>query len=100
MTTWRGGSSACTAATRTRSSTGPATAGSIRCAGARSQPGDFYRLLPPRDDVHRVRTTSAETSVSIHLLANDTGCVWRHTYDEHSGETSPFRSGYVNAECA
>jgi predicted metal-dependent enzyme (double-stranded beta helix superfamily) len=63
-------------------------------------PGDFYRLLPPREDIHRVRTTSAETSVSIHLLANDTGCVWRHTYDERSGETSPFRSGYVNADCA
>ncbi len=62
-------------------------------------PGDFYTLLPPRDDVHRVRTTSAETSVSIHLLANDTGCVWRHTYDEQTGEASPFRSGYVNAEC-
>jgi predicted metal-dependent enzyme (double-stranded beta helix superfamily) len=62
-------------------------------------PGDFYTLLPPRDDVHRVRTTSEETSVSIHLLANDTGCVWRHTYDENTGEASPFRSGYVNAEC-
>jgi 3-mercaptopropionate dioxygenase len=62
-------------------------------------PGDFYRLLPPRDDVHRVRTTSAHTSVSIHLLASDTGCVWRHTYDELTGEMSPFRSGYVNAEC-
>lgn len=61
-------------------------------------PGDFYALLPPRDDVHRVRTTSEETSVSIHLLANDTGCVWRHTYDD-TGEASPFRSGYVNAEC-
>ncbi len=53
-------------------------------------PGDFYTLLPPRDDVHRVRTTSAETSVSIHLLANDTGCVWRHTYDEQTGEASPI----------
>jgi 3-mercaptopropionate dioxygenase len=63
-------------------------------------PGDFYTLLPPRDDVHRVRTTSADTSVSIHLLANDTGCVWRHTFDETTGEASPFRSGYVNAECA
>jgi predicted metal-dependent enzyme (double-stranded beta helix superfamily) len=63
------------------------------------EPGDFYTLLPPRDDIHRVRTTSSETSVSIHLLANDTGCVWRHTYDEHTGEASPFRSGYVNAEC-
>ena len=63
------------------------------------QPGDYYRLLPPRDDVHRVRTTSATTSVSIHLLANDTGCVLRHTYDEQTGEPRPFRSGYVNAAC-
>src|SRR6266436_8525837 len=31
------------------------------------QPGDFYALIPPTDDIHRVRTTSAETSVSIHL---------------------------------
>jgi predicted metal-dependent enzyme (double-stranded beta helix superfamily) len=62
-------------------------------------PGDFYTLLPPRDDIHRVRTTSPTTSVSIHLLANDTGCVWRHTYDEQTGEARPFRSGYVNAEC-
>lgn len=62
-------------------------------------PGDFYTLLPPTDDVHRVRTTSDVTSVSIHLLANDTGCVWRHTYDEQTGESRPFRSGYVNAPC-
>ncbi len=62
-------------------------------------PGDYYALLPPRDDVHRVRTTSSETSVSIHLLANDTGCVWRHTFDERTGEAKPFRSGYVNVEC-
>ena len=62
-------------------------------------PGHFYTLLPPRDDIHRVRTTSPETSVSIHLLANDAGCVWRHTYDEQTGEVNPFRSGYVNAEC-
>jgi predicted metal-dependent enzyme (double-stranded beta helix superfamily) len=61
--------------------------------------GDFYALLPPRDDIHRVRTTSSETSVSIHLLANDTGCVWRHTFDEVTGAAAPFRSGYVNAAC-
>ena len=63
------------------------------------EPGDFYVLLPPRDDIHRVRTTSAETSVSIHLLTNDTGCVWRHAYDDESGEPRPFRSGYVNVAC-
>ena len=62
-------------------------------------PGDFYVLLPPRDDIHRVRTTSAEPSVSIHLLANDTGCVWRHTFDPATGAESPFRSGYVNVSC-
>jgi predicted metal-dependent enzyme (double-stranded beta helix superfamily) len=62
-------------------------------------PGDFYVLIPPRDDIHRVRTTSAETSVSIHLLTNDTGCVWRHAYEADSGEERPFRSGYVNAPC-
>jgi predicted metal-dependent enzyme (double-stranded beta helix superfamily) len=39
------------------------------------------------------------TSVSIHLLANDTGCVLRHTFDEQTGEAQPFRSGYVNADC-
>jgi 3-mercaptopropionate dioxygenase len=62
-------------------------------------PGDFYALIPPADDIHRVRTTSPETSVSIHLLTNDTGCVWRHAYDAHSGEQTPFRSGYVNVAC-
>ena len=62
-------------------------------------PGDFYALIPPHDDIHRVRTTSAETSVSIHLLTNDTGCVWRHTYEPGSGEARPFRSGYVNVAC-
>jgi 3-mercaptopropionate dioxygenase len=63
------------------------------------EPGDFYALIPPTDDIHRVRTTSEQTSVSIHLLTNDTGCVWRHAYDPDSGESRPFRSGYVNVDC-
>ncbi len=63
------------------------------------RPGDFYALIPPRDDIHRVRTTSPEASVSIHLLTNDTGCVWRHTFDPDSGAREPFRSGYVNVDC-
>jgi predicted metal-dependent enzyme (double-stranded beta helix superfamily) len=63
------------------------------------EPGDYYVLLPPVDDVHRVRTTSDVTSVSIHLLANDTGCTERHTFDPETGAARPFRSGYANAEC-
>jgi 3-mercaptopropionate dioxygenase len=62
-------------------------------------PGDFYTLIPPEGDIHRVRTISPDNSVSIHLLTNDTGCVWRHVYDLESGGERPFRSGYVNAPC-
>src|SRR4051794_16951726 len=62
-------------------------------------PGDVYPLLPPREDVHRVRTTSGEPSVSLHLLTNDTGCVWRHAFDPRSGAARPFRSGYANVIC-
>ena len=62
-------------------------------------PGDLYDLIPPHDDIHRVRTTSPVTSVSIHLLTNDTGCVWRHAYEPGSTTVRPFRSGYVNVAC-
>jgi len=75
--------------------------GSLELVESRSlEPGDFYALIPPRDDIHRVRTTSPESSISIHLLTNDTGCVWRHTFDPASGERQPFRSGYVNVDCS
>jgi predicted metal-dependent enzyme (double-stranded beta helix superfamily) len=62
-------------------------------------PGDFYSLIPPDGDIHRVKTTSDMTSVSIHLLTNDTGCIWRHRYEPDSDEAKPFKSGYVNAAC-
>ncbi|MGH7617978.1 MAG: hypothetical protein ACREPM_12175 [Gemmatimonadaceae bacterium] len=62
-------------------------------------PGDLYPLIPPTDDIHYVKTTSATASVSIHLLANDTACVWRHKFDPGAGTVTPFRSGYANAPC-
>jgi predicted metal-dependent enzyme (double-stranded beta helix superfamily) len=62
-------------------------------------PGEFYSLLPPTDDIHYVRTISDAPSISIHLLANDTACVWRHKFDPASGAVTPFRSGYANAPC-
>ena len=63
------------------------------------RPGDLYALLPPTDDIHYVKTISESVSISIHLLANDTACVWRHRYDPGSGAVTPFRSGYANAPC-
>ena len=61
--------------------------------------GQFYTLLPPDGDIHFVKTVSARPSVSIHLLANDTACVWRHRYDADAGTVTSFRSGYSNVKC-
>ncbi len=63
------------------------------------EPGDFYALLPPEGDIHRVRTTSAIPSVSIHLLGNDLGCIWRHAYELEANVVRDFRSGYANVDC-
>ena len=63
------------------------------------RPGEFYPLIPPVDDIHFVKTTSPDASISIHLLANDTACVWRHKFDPDSGAVTAFRSGYTNAPC-
>jgi predicted metal-dependent enzyme (double-stranded beta helix superfamily) len=61
--------------------------------------GDFYELVPPWNDIHRVRTISSEPSVSLHLLANDIGCVVRQKFDPETGQVEPFRSGWSNAPC-
>jgi predicted metal-dependent enzyme (double-stranded beta helix superfamily) len=62
-------------------------------------PGEFYALLPPDGDIHDVETVSDAPSISIHLLANDTACVWRHRFDPAAGTVTAFRSGYANAPC-
>lgn len=61
--------------------------------------GSFYELVPPSGDIHRVTTTSAEPSISLHLLTNDVGCVMRHRFMPETGEVAPFRSGYSNLAC-
>ena len=61
--------------------------------------GQFYTLLPPEGDIHYVKTVSETPSASIHLLANDTACVWRHKFDPDAGTVAAFRSGYSNVKC-
>lgn len=63
------------------------------------RPGDCYLLLPPEGDIHSVATLSDVPSVSIHLLGNDTGCVWRHAYEPEAGTVRAFKSGWSNREC-
>jgi predicted metal-dependent enzyme (double-stranded beta helix superfamily) len=60
--------------------------------------GDFYELFP-ENDIHRVRTTSDVTSVSLHLLGNDIGCIWRHRFEPDEDRADPFKSGYINVDC-
>ncbi len=61
-------------------------------------PGDCYELLP-ETDIHRVRTTSNVTSVSLHLLGNDNGCIVRHRFSPEEGTVAPFTSGWLNVPC-
>jgi len=63
------------------------------------KPGDFYELIPPYNDVHRIKTISPEPSISLHLLANDTGCVVRQKFDLTTGQIAAFRSGWSNKPC-
>ncbi|HRA48215.1 MAG TPA: cysteine dioxygenase family protein [Thermomicrobiales bacterium] len=61
-------------------------------------PGDMYDLLP-ETDIHQVTTTSDVTSVSLHLLGNDNGCITRHRFHPSEGRVEPFRSGWLNVAC-
>lgn len=62
------------------------------------RPGDLYDLMPG-NDIHRVRTISDRTSVSLHLLSNDNGCIWRHRYEPETKRIESFKSGWLNAKC-
>ena len=62
------------------------------------RPGDMYELMP-ENDIHQVRTTSANTSVSLHLLGNDNGCIWRHRFHPEEHRIEPFKSGWLNVPC-
>lgn len=65
----------------------------------RVRPGDFYELLPPEGDIHRVQTVSDVPSVSLHLLGNDIGCTWRHRFEPEEETVHAFRSSYSNEPC-
>lgn len=62
------------------------------------RPGDMYELLP-ETDIHQVTTTSDVTSVSLHLLGNDNGCIWRHRFHPAEHRVEPFKSGWLNVPC-
>ncbi|MCC5642950.1 hypothetical protein LC607_08365 [Nostoc sp. CHAB 5824] len=59
--------------------------------------GDIYHLLPPDNDIHSVKAiTLFAPSISIHVMGNDTGSIWRHHYHPEQKSVQSFRSGYSN----
>lgn len=76
---------------------GPATLEPDRVQEQRR--GDFYELVPPEDDIHKVKTSSDVPSVSIHLLGADVGCIQRHAFDPEDDFVEQFTSHYTNVRC-
>ncbi|MBA2453696.1 MAG: cysteine dioxygenase family protein [Chloroflexia bacterium] len=62
--------------------------------------GDFYPLLPGARDIHSVGSDADGPTISIHVLANDTGCVQRRQYDLVNQTVKPFRSVWSNVPCS
>ncbi|GBE91421.1 hypothetical protein [Nostoc cycadae] len=59
--------------------------------------GDIYHLLPPDNDIHSVKATTVfAPSISIHVMGNDTGSIWRNHYHPEQNSVRSFRSGYSN----
>jgi predicted metal-dependent enzyme (double-stranded beta helix superfamily) len=60
--------------------------------------GELTALAYPDHDIHQIFTTSAEASISLHVLCNDLGTVRRQTFDAEAGTVEDFVSGYSNVE--
>jgi predicted metal-dependent enzyme (double-stranded beta helix superfamily) len=62
------------------------------------KPGEVDRVSPTIGDIHVVANALPDRpSVSIHVYGANIGAVARHVYDEATGATRPFVSGYHNA---
>lgn len=70
----------------------------IPCGPAtRLEPGDVGLVSPDTGDIHRVSNAYEDrVSISIHVYGGNIGKIIRSTYQEHSGQTKPFISGYSN----
>jgi len=60
--------------------------------------GEVTAIEHPDRDIHQIFTTSAEASVSLHVLCNDLGTVERQSFDPQAGTVQNFVSGYSNVE--
>ncbi|MEJ5978859.1 cysteine dioxygenase [Novosphingobium sp. PS1R-30] len=65
------------------------------------QPGDVEQISLRTGDIHRVSNMFEDRiSISIHVYGGDIGRLKRRVFDETTGETRDFVSGYSNAQPA
>jgi predicted metal-dependent enzyme (double-stranded beta helix superfamily) len=58
-------------------------------------PGDIDLVSPRVGDIHRVSNAFVDkASISIHVYGANIGAVKRHVFDDATGESKPFISGY------
>ncbi|NYT64710.1 cysteine dioxygenase [Alcaligenaceae bacterium] len=63
----------------------------------RLDPGMVGKVSPTVGDVHRVvNAYDDQVSISIHVYGANIGKVSRHVYDEATGQSKSFISGYAN----
>jgi len=60
--------------------------------------GELTPIVHPDADIHQIRTTSSEPSVSLHVLCNDLGTVERQSFVPEKQAVTNFVSGYTNVD--
>ena len=67
----------------------------VRGTTTRLEPGAVDRVSPSFGDIHRVENAFEDrVSISIHVYGGNIGRVTRHVYDEATGATREFVSGF------
>jgi 3-mercaptopropionate dioxygenase len=68
----------------------------LRLAGeATNLPGAVCHLLPPDEEIHRIRNAAPHPSCSIHVYGGDLNGKLRHQYDLATGAVKEFRTSVV-----
>ncbi len=64
----------------------------LRSSGALTNtPGSISHLIPPDDEIHRIRTVSPQPSCSIHVYGGDIFGTTRQQYDLETGAVKQFQ---------
>ena len=67
-------------------------------SAVRNTPGSVTWLIPPDEEIHRIRNPASVPACSIHVYGGDLNGKLRHQYDLETGEIKEFRTTAVVLE--